>query len=146
MSISEAFHDYFHGTDTKVDFSVQDADRMLEFIRLDHPQQSIFDLLGDDLPKGYMSFEQLMRRYGKWGYRIVDFKLNIDSEEVIHYEMNPSELILPILLKHAEKEDVLIKETGVYFKKGVKRLLRDVEKEMISMILGKFKEATDAGS
>jgi hypothetical protein len=142
QDIATAFHDYFNGRDTKFDFSVREAGRLLEFMRTDHPEQ--FDFEFEPPPPGFISFQLFMDRYSRWGYRIVDFHFRINNEELVHYQRHPDNLILPMLIKHCDPDDYIIKDSQIYFRKGVKRLLREMEDEMIRVIKSSFGDATSA--
>lgn len=131
LLFEEDIFEQFFASDNKTFFHTYKKDgNVFAFHRQEDPKR--FKVISID---DYVSFETAMAEFSIWGFSTVTFKFYLNGKLMLHYELDPKKIILPILMRDIKKEDRKIHSGVVVIKRNVvKDLLAKIQGHLIHML------------
>lgn len=130
--IKSTFDDYFDETETFVDFMYIENGNKFKLSRL----EKYIDFKYPDFQiKKFISFQELMDKYSKYGFKNVIFSLTKNGDELIRFEYKPIELILPQFMEKLGYENLIVRDEFIFMKKKkAKTLIESFDNAVINAI------------
>lgn len=130
--IKSTFDDYFDEAETFVDFMYIENGNKFKLSRL----EKYIDFKYPDFQiKKFISFQELMDKYSKYGFKNVIFSLTKNGDELIRFEYKPIELILPQFMEKLGYENLIVRDEFIFMKKKkAKTLIESFDNAVINAI------------
>lgn len=130
--IKSTFDDYFDEAETFVDFMYIENGNKFKLSRL----EKYIDFKYPDFQiKKFISFQELMDKYSKYGFKNVIFSLTKNGDELIRFEYKPIELILPQFMEKLGYKNLIVRDEFIFMKKKkAKTLIKSFDNAVINAI------------
>lgn len=130
--IKSTFDDYFDEAETFVDFMYIENGNKFKLSRL----EKYIDFKYPDFQiKKFISFQELMDKYSKYGFKNVIFSLTKNGDELIRFEYKPIELILPQFMEKLGYKNLIVRDEFIFVKKKkAKTLIKSFDNAVINAI------------
>lgn len=130
--IKSTFDDYFDEAETFVDFMYIENGNKFKLSRL----EKYIDFKYPDFQiKKFISFQELMDKYSKYGFKNVIFSLTKNGDELIRFEYKPIELILPQFMEKLGYKNLIVRDEFIFMKKKkAKTLIESFDNAVINAI------------
>ena len=130
--IKSTFDDYFDEAETFVDFMYIENGNKFKLSRL----EKYIDFKYPDFQiKKFISFQELMDKYSKYGFKNVIFSLTKNGDELIRFEYKPIELILPQFMEKLGYENLIVRDEFIFMKKKkAKTLIESFDNAVVNAI------------
>ena len=130
--IKSTFDDYFDEAETFVDFMYIENGNKFKLSRL----EKYIDFKYPDFQiKKFISFQELMDKYSKYGFKNVIFSLTKNGDEMIRFEYKPIEFILPQFMEKLGYENLIVRDEFIFMnKKKAKALIQSFDIAVVNAI------------
>lgn len=131
LLFEEDIFEQFFASDNKTFFHTYKKDgNVFAFHRQEDPKR--FKVINQD---DFVSFETAMGEFSIWGFSVVTFKFYLNGKLMLHYELDPKKIILPILMKSMQDQDIKVHANIMILKRSaVQYLIAKIQGHLIHML------------